>query len=142
MFLFPLAYLFSFFYGLNKLIKKQIEGLLAYVIVGLPIYMNTMSVSFMYGFAAWIPVMQSLKEVIVLISAYFVFTYARVYRKIKFHHIDILVALFFVYTLAFVFLPVGSYSFLNKALALKNLSFFHLLYFIFRFNDRSPTAKL
>jgi len=133
MFLFPLAYLFSFFYGLNKLIKKQIEGLLAYVIVGLPIYMNTMSVSFMYGFAAWIPVMQSLKEVIVLISAYFVFTYARVYRKIKFHYIDILVALFFVYTLAFVFLPVGSYSFLNKALALKNLSFFPFLYFIGRF---------
>ena len=123
MFLFPLAYLFSFFYGLNKLIKKQIEGLLAYVIVGLPIYMNTMSVSFMYGFAAWIPVMQSLKEVIVLISAYFVFTYARVYRKIKFHYIDILIALFFVYTLSFVFLPVGSYSFLKKALALKNLSF-------------------
>ena len=133
MFLFPLAYLFSFFYGLNKLIKKQIEGLLAYVIVGLPIYMNTMSVSFMYGFAAWIPVMQSLKEVIVLISAYFVFTYARVSRKIKFHYIDILIALFFVYTLSFVFLPVGSYSFLKKALALKNLSFFPFLYFIGRF---------
>ena len=138
MFLFPLAYLFSFFYGLNKLIKKQIEGLLAYVIVGLPIYMNTMSVSFMYGFAAWIPVMQSLKEVIVLISAYFVFTYARVSRRIKLHYIDVLVAFFFVYTLSFVFLPVGSYSFLKKALALKNLSFFPFLYFIGRFcNSRT-----
>ena len=138
MFLFPLAYLFSFFYVLNKLIKKQIEGLLAYVIVGLPIYMNTMSVSFMYGFAAWIPVMQSLKEVIVLISAYFVFTYARVSRRIKLHYIDVLVAFFFVYTLSFVFLPVGSYSFLKKALALKNLSFFPFLYFIGRFcNSRT-----
>ena len=138
MFLFPLAYLFSFFYGLNKLIKKQIEGLLAYVIVGLPIYMNTMSISFMYGFAAWIPVMQSLKEVIVLISAYFVFTYARVSRRIKLHYIDVLVAFFFVYTLSFVFLPVGSYSFLKKALALKNLSFFPFLYFIGRFcNSRT-----
>jgi hypothetical protein len=133
MFLFPLAYLFSFFYGVNKLFKKQIEGLLAYIIVGLPIYINAMSVSFMYGFAAWIPIMQSMKEVIVLISAYLVFTYARSYRKINFHYIDILIALFFVYTLTFVILPVGSYSFFNKALALKNLSFFPFLYFIGRF---------
>jgi len=133
MFLFPLAYLISFFYGLNKLFKKQIEGLLAYIIVGLPIYINAMSVSFMYGFAAWIPVMQSMKEVIVLVSSYLVFTHARMYRKINFHYIDILIALFFVYTLSFVFLPVGSYSFLNKVLALKNLSFFPFLYFIGRF---------
>lgn len=133
MFLFPLAYLFSFFYGVNKLFKKQIEGLLAYIIVGLPIYINAMSVSFMYGFAAWIPIMQSMKEVIVLISAYLVFTYARSYRKINFHYIDILIALFFVYTLTFVILPVGSYSFFNKALALKNLAFFPFLYFIGRF---------
>ena len=133
MFLFPLAYLFSFFYGVNKLFKKQIEGLLAYIIVGLPIYINAMSVSFMYGFAAWIPIMQSMKEVIVLISAYLVFTYARSYRKINFHYIDILIALFFVYTLTFVILPIGSYSFFNKALALKNLAFFPFLYFIGRF---------
>jgi hypothetical protein len=142
MFLFPLAYLFSFFYGVNKLFKKQIEGLLVFIIVGLPIYINAMSVSFMYGFAAWIPLMQSMKEVIVLMSLYFVFTHARINRKIKYHYIDILITLFFIYTLSFVFLPLGSYSFLNKVLALKNLSFFPLLYFIGRFcNYQSINIK-
>jgi len=66
MFLFPLAYLGSLFYALTQMFKKQIEGFLIFVIVGLPIYINAMSVSFMYGFSRWIPLLQSLKEVAVL----------------------------------------------------------------------------
>ena len=60
MFLFPFAYLVSFFYAVTQMFKKQIEGFLIFVIVGLPIYINAMSVSFMYGFSRWIPLLQNL----------------------------------------------------------------------------------
>ena len=134
MFLFPLAYLVSFFYAVTQMFKKQIEGFLIFVIVGLPIYINAMSVSFMYGFSRWIPLLQSFKELAVLGACLLVATQLK--EKPVLHVIDKLIIGFFVYTLLYVIVPIGSYTIMAKLMALKNLSFFCLLYFIGRFCDR------
>jgi hypothetical protein len=134
MFLFPLAYLTSFFYAVTKLFKKQVDGFLIFVIVGLPIYINAMSVSFMYGFSRWIPLLQSFKELAVLGTCLLVAT--QIKQRPVLHIIDKLIIAFFVYTLLYAFVPIGSYSIMGKLMALKNLSFFCLLYFIGRFCDR------
>jgi len=134
MFLFPLAYLASFFYAITKLFKKQVDGFLIFVIVGLPIYINAMSVSFMYGFSRWIPLLQSFKELAVLGACLLVAT--QIKQRPVLHIIDKLIIAFFVYTLLYAFVPIGSYSIMGKLMALKNLSFFCLLYFIGRFCDR------
>jgi hypothetical protein len=134
MFLFPLVYLGSFFYALTQMFKKQIDGFLLFVIVGLPIYINAMSVSFMYGFSKWIPLLQSFKELTVFGACFLVAT--QIKQKIVLHIIDKLVIAFFVYTLLYAFVPIGSYNVMSKLMALKNLSFFCLLYFIGRFCDR------
>jgi hypothetical protein len=134
MFLFPLTYLASFFYAITKLFKKQVDGFLIFVIVGLPIYINAMSVSFMYGFSRWIPLLQSFKELAVLGACLLVAT--QIKQRPVLHLIDKLIIAFFVYTLLYAFVPIGSYSIMGKLMALKNLSFFCLLYFIGRFCDR------
>jgi len=134
MFLFPLTYLASFFYAITKLFKKQVDGFLIFVIVGLPIYINAMSVSFMYGFSRWIPLLQSFKELAVLGACLLVAT--QIKQRPVLHIIDKLIIAFFVYTLLYAFVPIGSYSIMGKLMALKNLSFFCLLYFIGRFCDR------
>ncbi len=131
MFLFPVTYIAAFLYGLLQLIRKQVEGLLIFTIIGLPIYINALSVAFMYGFSGLIPVMQSFKEVIVLASCYLVAS--RIKSKPRLHRIDILMLIFFAYTVLYAILPIGSYSIISRFLALKTLSFFPLLYFIGRF---------
>jgi hypothetical protein len=131
MFLFPVTYIAAFLYGLLQLIRKQIEGLLIFTIIGLPIYINALSVTFMYGFSGLIPVMQSFKEIIVLASCYLVAIGIK--SKSRLHRIDILMIIFFAYTVLYALLPIGSYSIISRFLALKTLSFFPLLYFIGRF---------
>ena len=131
--LFPLIYLSTFIYGLFHLAKSKLQGLLVFMIFGLPIYINTMSVSFAFGFAKAIPFLQFFKEFIVVISCVIIALSVHEYKKIKFHLIDKLIIFFFLYTLAYFILPIGSYSIFFKLLALKNIAFFPLLYFIGRF---------
>ena len=109
------------------------EGLLIFLVFGLPIYINTMSVSFAAGLGKAIPFLQSFKELLVVISCVLISFSVHQYKKIKLHFIDKLMIFFFLYTLAYLFIPVGSYSFFFKLIALKNISFFPLLYFIGRF---------
>ena len=131
--LFPLIYITAFIYGLFHLAKSKMQGLLVFLIFGLPIYINTMSVSFAFGFAKAIPFLQFFKEFIVVISCAIIAFSIHEYKKIKLHFIDKLVLFFFLYTLAYFILPIGSYSIFFKLLALKNIAFFPLLYFIGRF---------
>lgn len=137
MFLFPIIYIISFFYGLSRLLNKQIDGLVIFMILGLPVYTNALSVSYMYGFEKWIPLLQSLKEIMVLASFYLVVQQIYHVRQIKWHLVDKCIMLFFGYTLLYTVIPIGSYAFFPKLLALKNLSFFPFLYFIGRFCDAS-----
>ena len=131
--LFPLIYITAFIYGLFHLAKSKMQGLLVFLIFGLPIYINTMSVSFAFGLAKAIPFLQFFKEFIVVISCVIIAFSVHEYKKIKLHFIDKLVLFFFLYTLAYFILPIGSYSIFFKLLALKNIAFFPLLYFIGRF---------
>ena len=89
MFLFPIVFLGSFIYALIQLFKKQIEGFLIFIIIGLPIYINSMSVSFLYGFGKWIPTLQSLKEIAVVGAVIMVVT--QLSKKPIFHLIDKLI---------------------------------------------------
>jgi hypothetical protein len=131
--LFPLIYITAFIYGLFHLAKSKMQGLLVFLIFGLPIYINTMSVSFAFGLAKAIPFLQFFKEFIVVISCVIIAFSVHEYKKIKLHFIDKLVIFFFLYTLAYFILPVGTYSIFFKLLAFKNIAFFPLLYFIGRF---------
>jgi hypothetical protein len=133
LFFFPLIYLTAFIYGLFHLAKSKMQGLLVFLIFGLPIYINTMSVSFIFGFGKAIPFLQFFKEFIVVVSCLIIALTVHEYKKIKLHFIDKLVIFFFLYSLAYFILPVGSYSIFFKIIALKNIAFFPLLYFIGRF---------
>lgn len=131
--LFPIIYIAAFIYALYHLANSRMQGLLVFLIFALPIYINTMSVSFSFGLAKAIPFLQFFKEFIVIISCLVIGFSIHEYKKIKFHFIDKLVAYFFLYTLAYFIIPIGSYSIFFKLIALKNIAFFPLLYFIGRF---------
>ncbi len=133
MFLFPVIYIVSFVQGLLQLAKKRVEGFLLFTIVGLPLYINALSVTFMYGFAGLVPVMQSFKEISILFGCWVVGT--RIKRNTRLHSIDLMILVFFLYTFLYALLPIGSYGITARFLALKNLSFFPLVYFIGRFCD-------
>jgi len=87
----------------------------------------------MNGFGSYLPVLQSFKELIILSALGYLIYYYR--GKIKLHLIDKLLIVFFLYTLLYAILPLGQYSFTEKLLALKNLSFFVFVYFTGRLFD-------
>ena len=131
MFLFPVLYILSFLKTIKGFLQKNPAGIAAFLVVGLPIYINSLSVTHMYGFTSLVPVFQSFKEIVVvlalLISAY-------QFKKIpQLTYIDKYVLLFLLGTGLYVLLPIGSYTFMTKLLAIKSLSFFCLLYAAGRF---------
>lgn len=129
-FLFPFVYVLSFFYAIVRLFKKKIDGFLIFIVCGLPIYINALSVSFLFGLGKWIPYLQSLKEIAVIAT---LFVVIREITKLPvLHLIDKLILVFFGYTLLYVIMPIGPFSLLPKLLAFKSLSFFCLLYIIGR----------
>jgi hypothetical protein len=133
MFLFPLAYIVAFLKTIKEFAKGNAAAILIFICVGLPIYINTLSVTYMFGFENAIGPMQAFKEIVVLIALGIVLW--QIKHKPTFTKTDWLVILFFLYSLAFVLLPIGSYDFKSRLLAYKSLSFFTLLYFIGRFID-------
>ncbi len=126
-FLFPVIYVWSFIIALVQIFRNRQDGVLLFLVFGLPIYITSLSVSFMYGFSAALPVLQAFKEIIII--ACLGSLLYNIKRKISFHLFDKLVLIYFFYTLAYVFLPVGSFSFFEKLIAFKSLSFFPLIYF-------------
>ena len=131
MFFFPLLYILAFLKTIKAFLHKNTAGIVAFLVVGLPIYINSLSVTHMLGFSSLVPVFQSFKEIIVvlalLISAYQL-------KKIpQLTYIDKYVLLFLAGTGLYLLLPIGSYPFISKLLAIKSLSFFCLLYAAGRF---------
>ena len=103
------------------------------MVFGLPIYTTALSLFYMYGFGHYITLLQALKEILVLIAlGLLVYHYS---KKIVFHIVDKLIIAFFLYTLSYVFLPIGQYGFIAKLFAFKSISFFVLLYFTGRLFD-------
>lgn len=133
MFLFPVIYIALFFSSLVSLFKNRPEGILIFFICALPIYTTTLSVTFMYGFPKMVPVLQSFKEILVLLTLAHQLYFYR--KKIYFTIIDKLLFFFFVYTFLYIFLPIGQFNIFTKLIAFKSVSFFILIYFAGRLFD-------
>ena len=131
--IFPIAYIVSFLVSLWGVFKKRGEAIFVFVIVGLPIYNTALSVTYAYRLKGWIPAFQSCKELLILLSlSMLVWNYR---KKLIFHSLDYWILAFLLYTSFYIFLPLGHYSFTEKLVALKSLSFFTLIYFTGRCID-------
>ncbi len=133
MFVFPLIYITSFFASITGMLKNKIESIIIFMVLGLPIYTTALSILYMYGFGNYITPLQAFKELIILIALTTLIIHYS--KKIVFHLVDVIVIAFFVYTLLYVFLPIGQYGFVEKLIAFKSLSFFVLIYFTGRLFD-------
>ncbi|WP_231458857.1 MULTISPECIES: O-antigen ligase [unclassified Pedobacter] len=125
--IFPLVYIFAFVLAISDIVRGKKDGFILFLIFGLSIYTTVLSVTFSLGFKSLIPILQSLKEVfVILVLGISIF---KLKTKIKLHYIDYLIIAFFIYTLLYAFLPVGEQGFGAKIMAFKTLSFFVLVYF-------------
>jgi hypothetical protein len=131
MFLFPITYIIAFLKTLKEFGKGHAQAIVIFICIALPIYINSLSVTYMYGFDKAIGTMQFLKELVVLISLSIVLWQLK--RRPQFTIADWLVASFLGYSFLFAVLPIGSYDFVARLLAFKSLSFFCILYFVGRF---------
>ena len=131
MFLFPAAYILSFVYAVYHLFNKSIKGVIIFIIVGLPIYINALSVTNMYGFSSAIPFLQSFKEI--LVFGGFLVTVMEIKNKPTLHLIDKLLIAFFTCSFIYLVLPIGQYDFSSRLIGFKALSLFPVIYFIGRF---------
>jgi hypothetical protein len=126
MFIFPLIYFSAFFIALKNLISRNMQGVLVFLIIGLPIYTTSLSVALQYGFADIVPFMQPLKELLILISLGTGIWELK--RRIRFLRIDYVILAYFSLTLLYVLLPIGQYGLGDKLIAFKSSSFFTLIY--------------
>ncbi|WP_276359518.1 O-antigen ligase family protein [Daejeonella sp. H1SJ63] len=133
MFIFPLIYFSAFFIAIKNLIRKNTQGVLIFLIIGLPIYTTSLSIALQSGFSSLVPFMQPLKELLILISLGIGIW--ELNSRIRFQSIDYVVLAYFFYTLLYVFLPIGQYGLSAKLIAFKSYSFFPFIYFAGRIID-------
>ncbi len=126
MFIFPLIYFSAFFIALKNLISRNKQGILVFLIIGLPIYTTSLSVALQIGFKNTVPFMQPLKELLILIALGLGVT--ELNRRIRLQTIDYAILAYFFITLLYVLLPIGQYDFIDKVIAFKSSSFFTLIY--------------
>jgi hypothetical protein len=131
MFVFPIIYLLVFAVAVFRIIKGKPDGALIFVIVALPIYVTTLSVLTLYDLKAWVPYVQACKELIILLT--FLSVAGSINKKPQLHPIDWLYLAYLGYIFLYVLLPIGEYGIKDKLIALKNLSFFAIIYFVGRF---------
>ena len=136
MFIFPCIYIVSFLIALYKVLHKETDKILLFFILGLPIYITSLSSAFILGFEPIVAVMQSFKEIIVL-TALGILLFNRK-KKLVLHPVDYLAISFVVITTIYIVLPLGDFSLKEKLLAFKSLSFFPFVYFTGRLAD--PTS--
>jgi hypothetical protein len=133
--IFPFAYLLSFFLSLRSLWQKKTNAIFIYVIAGLPIYNTALSIVYGYKLKSWIPVLQSCKELLIVVALIVAIWNYR--KKLIPHRLDYWILAFLAYTALYVLLPIGKYDVLQKLVALKSLSFFTIIYFVGRLLDTS-----
>lgn len=124
--LFPFLYFLSFLYALREVFRGNTQGFLVYVIFGLSLYTTALSIVFNFGYRNFLPILQSFKEVLVVIV--FIASLWNLKRKLRFHFVDYAVAAFFCYTLLYALLPIGEQGLINRLIAFKTTSFFSLVY--------------
>jgi hypothetical protein len=127
MFVLPLIYCTAFFSAIHALYKKRDQGIFLFIVFGLPIYTISLSVLHMFGLQKLIPFFQLFKETSILFFLLYAITQLK--SDNKWTLIDKLMFLFLCINLIYALLPIGAYSFFEKLVALKSLSFFPLVYF-------------
>ena len=133
MFIFPIIYFSAFFITLKSLALRNRQGILIFLIVGLPIYTTSLSVALQSGFGNLVPFMQPFKEILILITLGIGIW--ELNRKIRLQSIDYAILAYTCYTLVYVLLPIGQYGFGNKLIAFKSICFFPFIYFAGRIFD-------
>jgi len=126
MFIFPIIYFSAFFIALKNLISRNIQGVLIFLIFGLPIYTTSLSLALQYGFADIVPFMQPLKELLIL--ATLGIGVWELKNRIRLQAIDYIILAYFFINLLYVILPIGQYGLSDKLIAFKSSSFFTLIY--------------
>lgn len=135
MILFPLIYISAFIFALKEIIRGNRQAALLFLIIGLPIYTISLSVLYNVGLKDLIVFLQPFKEIIILSLVGTSIWHLK--TRIRFHAVDYAVIAFFLYSLLYVFLPVGEFGFASKLLAFKSTTFFTLIYTAGRlFNPR------
>ena len=129
--IFPLIYLLAFGVSMRGLLQGRSRDMLVFIIMGLPIYTTSLSVAFYFGGKPVVSVMQLCKELVVLTATVVVLLSIR--EKPKLMLVDKLVGAFLLLTITYAVIPLGGYSFLERLVALKALSFFPFLYICGRF---------
>lgn len=129
---FPVAYLLAFLVGLRKLLSGSPEGLLVFIVFGLPLYLTSLSVAYMLGYGWLLPALQILKELMVLLALGG--SLWQLQKRLQPSTTDWLLLGYIAYATAYLFLPSG-YPFRDKLVALKGVAFFPLLYFAGRIVD-------
>ena len=133
MFLFPIIYIVFFAIAVFHLLKSKVDGALLFIIFGLPIYITTLSITFMYGFPFLVPILQSFKEVIMLLT--FLTVFLSLKKRPRLYFIDIIILVYLFYIICYTVIPLGGFSFKERLIALKSISFFPLIYFSGRLID-------
>ncbi len=133
MFLFPIIYIIFFAVAVFQILKAKTGGVLLFIIFGLPIYITSLSIVSMYGFKSLVPILQSFKEIIVLLT--FIAVILSLKKKPRLHFLDKIIILYFICVACYVLVPLGSFSFKERLLSLKSIAFFPFIYFIGRLID-------
>ena len=127
MFVLPLIYCTAFFAAIHALYKKKDQGIFLFIVFGLPIYAISLSVSYMYGLEKLIPFLQLFKEISIV--AFLIYAIKHLKSDNNWTRIDAFMFTFLCINVLYAVLPIGTYSFFERLVALKSLSFFPLVYF-------------
>ena len=133
MFLFPIIYIVFFAIAVYHLLKSKVDGALLFIIFGLPIYITSLSTTFLYGFTFLVPILQSFKEIIILLT--FIIVFISLKKKPRLHFLDRVILIYLLLIICYTVIPLGGFSFKERLIALKSISFFPLIYFSGRFID-------
>lgn len=127
MFVLPLIYCTAFFAAMHALYKKREQGLFLFIVFGLPIYSISLSISYLYGLEKIIPFFQLFKEISIV--TFLLYAISQLKSDNNWTPIDKLMFGFLFVNILYALLPIGTYTFFERLLALKSLSFFPLVYF-------------
>ena len=133
MIFFLLIYLLFFFSAVFGILKRSPERILLFIVFSLPLYFTALSIAYANGLELFIPFFQGFKEIAILLTLTVVLLNRK--ERLKLHIIDWLMISYFVYTLLYVVMPLGSFGFTDRLLAFKSVSFFPFIYFAGRLID-------
>ncbi|TAH09082.1 MAG: hypothetical protein EAZ13_01920 [Sphingobacteriia bacterium] len=135
MFLFPLIYIGFFIAAIKQFAADKVGSIMLFLVFGLPIYTAALSVTYLYGFTQFIPYLQICKEIIIVL--FLGYSILNIQTKFEWLWMDKFMLGFILYTVLYIFLPIGNYSIIQKSLAFKSICFFPFIYFTGRlFNFR------